>query len=115
MKTFHCDVSVQPAIDKKSAQEGTLKLATMIEVKGDHRAGPVPVEVRFIIYFTPDRKYWEKSAEDPEERYAVSYEKSFESFEERASFQATFYRSIDGKKEPNQASEPMPLKRHGSS
>ncbi|GEM_PF-3811767 len=98
MKTFHCDVSVQPAIDKRSAQEGSLKLATVIKVNGDHRAGPVPVEVRFIICFTPDRKYWEKSEEDSEERYAVSFEKSFESFEERAFFQTTFYQSIEGKR-----------------
>jgi hypothetical protein len=115
MKTFYCDVSEQPVLDKKLAQEGSLHLATTIEVKGDYRAGPVPVAVRFLARFTPHRRYWEASAEDPEERYATSYEKSFESLEERAFFQATFYRPIEDKKEPNQAPEPTAPSGRGSS
>jgi hypothetical protein len=94
MKTFHCEVCVQSSFDKKLAQEGSLRLATEIEIKGDYRTGPVPVEVRFVIRFTPDKKYWEGSPDDSEERYTVSYEKSFGSLEERAFFQETFYRPI---------------------
>lgn len=91
MPSFTCDVVKKPARSKKLNQTGDLTLRTDVTVGADYRLMPVRVSVEFVATFTPERKFWEHADDDPEERYAVHYSKSFITPEERQCHCTTFY------------------------
>ena len=91
MHNFFSDVSEQRALSKHLGQTGTLTLSTRIEIRGDYSAGPVPVHVTYETRFVPDEEFWERHDQFPEKTYSVSYQKHFNSHQERAFYCKTFY------------------------
>jgi hypothetical protein len=92
MQSFTCDVTKQRVLSRHLHQTGTLTLRTRVEIRGDYRAGPVPVSVLYETCFVPDEKFWERDERYPdEERYAVSYPMEFDTTAERESHCTTFY------------------------
>ena len=84
MNIFIAEQKEMEAFDKTLKQEGTLSLATRIDVKGNHLKGPVTVLIRYEANFLPIEKYWEIDPEYPdEEPYSIRYRKEFNTSEER--------------------------------
>jgi len=92
MLSFTCDVTQQRVLSRRLHQTGTLTLRTRVEIRGDYRAGPVPVSVIYETRFVPDEKFWERDERYPdEEGYAVSYPMEFDTIGEREFHCSTFY------------------------
>ena len=67
MLSFTCDVTKQRVLSRRLHQTGTLTLRTRVEIRGDYRAGPVPVSVLYETCFVPDEKFWERDERYPDE------------------------------------------------
>lgn len=92
MLSFTCDVTQQRVHSKHLHQTGSLTLRTRIEIRGDYRVGPVPVNVIYETCFVPDEEYWEHDERYPdEEPSAVSYPMQFETISEREFHCSSFY------------------------
>jgi hypothetical protein len=92
MLVFMSNIVEHRALDKRLRQEGRLTLRTRIEIRGDHRRGPVPVNVIYESAFVPDEKYWERDELHPDdEPYSVSYLEVFDDIAARECHCSTIY------------------------
>jgi hypothetical protein len=74
---------------------GVMVTFTDIRIRGNYRKGPVPVSIKYVFRFKPDKQFWEQDAEYPdEEPYPRSIEKAFDTPEERNGYIANHYEGI---------------------
>ena len=93
MTHYFTDQKELYVFDKQHRLEGKLRLSMEINIRGNHKKGPVPVTVRFAMSFTPDERYQEIGPEDGEVNW-VSYQRDFENQTDRDSYVKTFFREI---------------------
>jgi len=95
MQDFITDRTEQAVRSRTEPIHGAMVTSTEIRIRGNHRKGPVPVSIKYVCRFTPDRKFWEQDSEHPEEEpYPWSIEKVFDSPEDRDSYVANHYQGL---------------------
>lgn len=90
MTHYFADFAELLAAEKHTRREGILHLHTVIDVRGNPKKGPVPVNVTFVASFTPAEKYQEIDPENGDV-YWESYVKDFEDKAERDSYLENFF------------------------
>lgn len=84
MQIFTTNVEIFTGRDINLKQEGEVSIGTRIELRGNHKKGPIPVSVWYDLRFTPNEEYWQTDPDYSEKNpYPTSYTKRFETPEER--------------------------------